>query len=288
MFILLLVLPLSVVAQDKDLIKLSYRYTKISHTDTAKSFKTLDAYLTLPISNNDHQQVAASFGYRQVSINGFVANYPGLLYATTVRLGYQTRLDNRHQLRLFGQLGAYTDFQSFSSDVLRWTIGSEYIIRKQNDDKFGLGVAYSKQFYGHQILLLIELDKQFDDRWSIGGIFPVNPRLEYRLNNRSKMGIELNIEVNTFRFSSAVNKDQYLKTTQSTIALAYRYNVFRHWSIDVKAGISPKQEFGIYDQNAKSTWALLTIPLGDKPQAVQRFHNSAFSGQISLAYSIFQ
>lgn len=102
------------------------------------------------------------------------------------------------------------------------------------------------------------------------------------------MGIELNIEVNTFRFSSAVNKDQYLKTTQSTIALAYRYNVFRHWSIDVKAGISPKQEFGIYDQNAKSTWALLTIPLGDKPQAVQRFHNSAFSGQISLAYSIFQ
>lgn len=283
---MLLVLPLGVVAQDKDLFRLSYKYTKIANSDTAKQVKTLDAYLAVPISNNDNHQLAASLGYRQVRMDGFAETYPGLVYATTVRLGYQTLLDNRHQIRLFGQLGAYTDFQSFSSDVLRWTIGTEYIIRTENDGKFGLGAAYSRQFYGHQIIFLIELDKQLNERWSISGIFPVNPRLEYKLNNKSKMGIDLNIDVNTFRFSSAGRNDQYLKSTQFNTGLFYRYNVFGHWNIDLKAGLSPKQEFGVYDQNAKSAWTLLTIPLGEKPQAVQSFHNSAFNGQVGIVYSI--
>lgn len=284
---LILLFPVSVLAQDKDLFNLSYRYTKLKNTDTSKTVKTLDAYLALPISNNENHQLAALLSYRQVWTGGFADSYPQTLYATSARIGYQIHLTKKHQLRFFGQLGAYSDFQNFTSDALRWTIGSEYIIQNQGNNKFGFGLAYTKQFYGHQIVPLIELDQQFNDRWSIAGIFPVNPRLEYKISDKSKTGIELNIDVSTYRFSSLENTNQYLKTTQSNISLFYRYNIFKHWNLNFKAGFSPKQEFGIYDQNNQSTWTLLTIPLGEKPQAEERFHNSAFSGQLGIAYSLF-
>lgn len=39
-------------------------------------------------------------------------------------------------------------------------------------------------------------------------IFPVNPRLEYKLNDRPKTGVELNIDVNIYRVSSTGGTNQ--------------------------------------------------------------------------------
>jgi hypothetical protein len=61
---------------------------------------------------------------------------------------------------------------------------------------------------------LIELDKQLSDHWRISGVFPINPRLEYKIGNKSKTGLELNVDTKTYRFSSDGSDDQYLKTSQ--------------------------------------------------------------------------
>ena len=59
--------------------------------------------------------MAASLGYRQIGIDGFAENYPGLLYATTVRLGYHRqfitrKIDNHRVLaRLEQVLSVYFD-----------------------------------------------------------------------------------------------------------------------------------------------------------------------------------
>ena len=269
------------------MFNVSYRYTKLKGSDTARNIKTLDAYLALPVIHNEQNQLAAAFGYRQVRLNNFEGSYPQIVYGTSARLVYQTRLSEQHQLRFFGQLGAYCDYKNISSDDFRWSVGSEYIIQSTTNNKFGFGLAYSRQFYGNQIVPLIEFDQRLSERWSISGIFPINPRLEYKISDKSKTGVEMNVDVSTYRFSSAENNNQYFKTTQGNLSLFYRYIIVKHWNVNVKAGISPKQKFGIYDQTCKSTWTLLTLPIGEKPQAIESFRNSAFSGQIGLAYSLF-
>jgi Domain of unknown function (DUF6268) len=284
LIILLFILPLGVFAQDKGLFNLSYSYTKLKSADTSKNVKTLDSYLTLPLLQNDHSQLFGTIAYRKVWLDNFGNDYPSQVYGTSVRMAYQTNLNENRQLRIFAQLGIYSDYKNVSSNDWRYTTGLEYIMQKPDDYRFGFGIAYAKQFYGNQIIPLIEFDKQLSERWKIDGIFPVNPKLEYKINNRSSTGIELNIDVNTYRFNSADNEGQYLKTSGYNFSLLYKYKIFKNWSINAKVGASANQQFGIYNQSDNSTWTLIAIPLGKSPEPVETFRNSALTGQIGLAY----
>lgn len=280
-------MPTTIFAQDKELINLTYGYSKLKTSDTTKTVRTFEGNIALPIFYNDRNVLSAVIGYRQVGLSNLDINYPETVYGTSVRLMYQTRLSEKHQLRLIGQMGAFGDYQNFSSSSFRWTIGSEYIIQGEGNSKFGYGLVYSHQFYGHQIVPLFEMFKQLNERWSIAGIFPVNPKIVYKINEKSRTGFEWNVDVNTYRIASEESQNRYFKSTQSTFSLFYRYTIAKHWNINFKAGISPRQEFGIYDENEKSTWYLVTIPLGKKIQPVESFKNSSFTGQIGISYSLF-
>jgi len=287
LFILLFMFPLAALAQDKDLFNLSYRYTKLKSGDTTRNVKTFDSYLAVPLFHNEQSRLLGSIAYREVWLDNFGPDYPGQVYGTSIKLAYQTRLNEHHQLRIFAQLGAYSDYKDLSSADWRWTIGAEYIIQKPENYTFGFGLAYTKQFYGNQILPLIQVDKQLSERWEIDGVFPINPKLEYKISDKSKTGIELNVDVNTYRFNSPSKTDQYLKTSQYNFSLFYRYEIFKNWSINIKGGVSAKQQFGIYNQSDNATWTLITIPLGKKPEPVEDFKSSALTGQIGITFGGF-
>ena len=287
LLILSFMFPLAALAQDKDLFNLSYRYTKLKSGDTTRNVKTFDSYLAVPLFHNEQSRLLGSIAYREVWLDNFGTDYPGQVYGTSIKLAYQTRLNEHHQLRIFAQLGAYSDYKDLSSDDWRWTTGAEYIIQKTGDYTFGFGLAYTKQFYGNQITPLIQFDKQLSERWEIAGVFPINPKLEYKISDKSKTGIELNVDINTYRFNSTGETDQYLKTSQYNFSLFYRYEIFKNWSIYIKGGVSAKQQFGIYNQSDNATWTLINIPLGKKPEPVENFTSSALTGQIGIAFGGF-
>ncbi|KAA8482445.1 hypothetical protein F1649_12100 [Arcticibacter tournemirensis] len=45
----------------------------------------------------------------------------------------------------------------------------------------GFGLAYSRQFFGNQIIPFIDFDWRPDRWWHVYGQFPVKPRIEYSL-----------------------------------------------------------------------------------------------------------
>ena len=284
---LVLLFPISVLAQVKDQFSLNYSSSSIKSADTSHSVKVFDAFFAFPIIDNDQNKLTGAINYRQVWLENFGNIYPGEVYGTAVRLNYQRKINAEHQFRVFGQLGAFSDYRNLSGNDLQWTFGTEYITQHQGGYRFGLGIVYAKQFYGSEIAPLIELDEQLSERWRVSGIFPVNPKLEYLLSKKSRTGIELNVDTRTYRFSSAGDDNQYLRTTQYNFMLFYKYEVFKNWSITVKGGVNPKQQVEIYNDSNSSTWTLITIPLGKKPVPVESLHSSSLDGQIGIAYKIF-
>ena len=101
------------------------------------------------------------------------------------------------------------------------------------------------------------------------GAFPVKPRLEYELSEKSRQGSVLNFEANSYSVADGNSSSGYLRTNQFKGIVFYKYNIFKDWNISASGNFSPKEQYELYDEKSSNAWFLLSIPLGNKPAPVQ-------------------
>jgi hypothetical protein len=278
-------LPFLAMAQDKEPFNLSWRYTPVKTGDTAHHIQDVDVSLAVPIRHNEKSTLDGVIAYRQITLGNFGERYPGTVYGTSASLNYLTRFNGDHQLRLFGRAGFDGDFKDGLSNDFRWTAGFEYFSSYGQNGKLGLGLAYSRQFFGNELIPLLEINKQLTERLRLYGVFPTKPRLEYTLDSRSKAGVGLNLEVSSYRLSGD-NSADYLKTTLWNGLLYYQYSIYKHWSINVSGGYYVSQKYEIFNQANTSSWTLLYLPIGKQLNPVYSVNKSAVNFQIGIVYSI--
>lgn len=278
LMIIVLILPVAAFAQEKELLNISWKYVP-QKTDSVGKAHYVDAHLRLPIYNDSTNLFAAAFSYK----SNYLESFPPL-YGTSLNLAWAHRLSDKHTIILFTQGGIFSDMKDLSSEDLRGSIGFRYTTKHSENFRSGFGIAYSKQFFGKQIIPIIELNYKFSDKWQFYGLLPIRQRLEFTISNRSKTGFGINGDVSSYRLSAASDSSHYIKIAHWVGIIYYQYNFYGKWHANATVGTALLQRTEMFENVRSKNWTIYTHSINEKQVPVYRADQRGAQLLLSISY----
>lgn len=276
--VLLLALPSAVFAQDKEVFHVTWRYVP-EKTDSIGKGHYVDANVAFLVHKDSINLIAGSLSYKSNYLQSFAP-----LYGFSLNLVWAHRLNDKHTIILFAQSGIFSDMKDISREDIRGTLGFRYTSKHSERFRSGFGLGYSKQFFGKQIIPLIELNYKFSDKWQFYGFLPVRQRLEYTISNRSKTGIGINGDVSSYRLSAASDSSRYIRIANWSGVIYYRYNFYGNWHANATVGAALQQRVDVYENVSSNNWTIYTKAIGDKGIPVYRADQHGLQISFSISY----
>lgn len=277
----------SLFAQDRDLLNVSYAVSTLKHSDTAANANLFDLKLKLPVLQKKENTIVGIVGYKNLSLQNFPADYTGNLHGITLQGAWIYKLSDRKSLTFFAQAGLFSDLQDVSGKDFRYTAGLRYRVKHSEKLITGWGLAYSRQFFGNQIIPFIDVDYKPNDKWSITGQFPIKPKVLYHFNDKWSAGIELSADASSYRLSAPESNNQFIQVNQWTGLAKLEYQFAKSWQLNIGVGRNFKQSYKLYEDSATTPWTVITIPLGKKPDPIYEIDNNGLNIQVGISFKPF-
>ncbi|HTN45823.1 MAG TPA: DUF6268 family outer membrane beta-barrel protein [Flavipsychrobacter sp.] len=288
---LLVMLLLSVcrhtMAQERDLADINYAVSRLKYNDTLADVRQLDLKLRMPLYQKHKSLLGATVGYKNVSLHHFPDSYTTALHGIIFQGAWLHKVTARRSLTLFAQAGLFSDMEDISGKDFRYSAGFRYRFKHSDKLSTGWGLAYSRQFFGNQIVPFIDVDYQPNEKWSITGQFPVKPKVMYNFNQKLSAGLELNGEVASYRLSAAERSSQFIQINQWTGLVKLEYQFARAWQLNLGIGKNFKQSYKLYNDASTIPWTIITFPIGEKADPVQKLESSGFNVQLGVSFNPF-
>lgn len=294
---LLMLLPAITIAQShKSIGDIHYDYIPVKLGDTSASAKIFNAEMAFPIFKKQTSSLSGKAEIGSIKFSNFPGDANSSLYSISFQAAYTHKLDSSKSLSIFGKLGVYSDFEDISIEDFRGTVGFQYRIRKNARYLYGLGVAYSNQFFGHQINPYVTIDYHPSRNWYLYGQIPSDFRIEYSLSDKDYLAFGVKGQTNSYRLSDKTGLGRYknssfIQTSQWIGKLYYERFIFKNWSVNVSAGYAFSQNFRQYNNIGGSmldSWTILTIPVGKKrPDPAVEIKKPGVIYSAGIRYSIF-
>lgn len=284
---IIMLVALNSFAQDRDLASIHYSISKLKYNDTVAHAKQLDIKFRLPLYQKSNNTFLATIGYKNVGLNNFPESYTQNLHGITLQTIWLHKLSNKKSIAIFAQAGLFTDMTDISANDFRYAAGFRY--RYKHSDKLttGWGLAYSRQFFGNQVVPFIDVDYKPNDQWGITGQFPIKPKILYHFNKKLSAGIELNGEAASYRLSATKKNNQFIQINQWTGLGKLEYQFAKAWQFNFGIGRNFKQAYKLYNDASTTPWTIITIPLGEKPEPVQKTDSKGLNVQLGISFNPF-
>lgn len=286
-FLPLLLLACRSIAQDRDPATINYSISKLKYNDTSANARQLDVKLKLPLYQKKNNIFVATIGYKNVSLNNFPGSYTQNLHGITLHTAWLHKFNNKKSLTLFAQAGLFTDMKDVDGKDFRYSAGFRYRYRHSDKLTTGWGIAYSRQFFGNQVVPFIDVDYRPNDKWSITGQIPIKPKVLYHFNKKISAGIEINGEAASYRLSAAEKNNQFMQINQWTGLAKLEYQFAEAWQLNLGIGRNFKQSYKLYNDASTTPWTLITIPIGDRPEPIQKIDSKGLNIQGGISFNPF-
>jgi hypothetical protein len=210
-----------------------------------------------------------------IEVHGFV-----------LRSGLMQQLKEQRYFQLIFAPRLMTDFQNIGSD--HFQIGGIALYGKQYKPslKIGFGVLFNQEFFGPNVVPLIDLDWKITNKWSLVGLFPVYGKLTYKAHPKLDMGWSHFGLVTTYRLGAAEYSGDYIDRRSIDETLYARYQLFGNFFIEGRFGYSFGRSYTQYSQDQKVDLTLPLISIGDDREAKTASIQSGFISSLRIVYSI--
>ncbi|WP_449399054.1 DUF6268 family outer membrane beta-barrel protein [Chryseobacterium wanjuense] len=277
----------SLFAQDRDLLNVNYAVSTLKYNDTVANTKLFDVKLKLPVFQKKQYTIVGIVGYKNLSLQSFPAGYAGNLHGITFQGAWIYKLSDRKSLTFFAQAGLFSDLQDISSKDFRYTGGFRYRVKHSEKLSTGWGLAYSRQFFGNQIIPFIDVDYRLNDKWSITGQFPIKPKVLYHFNDKLSAGIELSADASSYRLSATEKDNQFIQVNQWIGLAKLEYQLAKNWELNIGLGRNFRQSYKLYDDAATTPWTIITMPLGEKADPIYEIDDNGLNIQVGISFKPF-
>lgn len=284
---LLIFLTTATFSQDRDLATVNYTLSKLTYNDTAANAKQLDVKFRLPVYQKNKNTFGSTLGYKYISLNHFPESYTQNLHGITLQGAWIHKLGSRQTVSLFAQAGLFSDMHDISAKDFRYTAGFRY--RHKHSDKLttGLGLAWSRQFFGNQVIPFLDVDYKPNEKWSISGQFPIKPKILYHFNKKLSVGTEVNGEAASYRLSATEKNNQFIQINQWTGLAKLEYQFAKVWQLNFGIGGNFKQSYKLYDNASATSWTIITLPIGSKPEPVKKIDSKGLKAVLGISMQVF-
>ncbi|WP_153796786.1 DUF6268 family outer membrane beta-barrel protein [Foetidibacter luteolus] len=276
---------IAVKAQDKDLVAVTYNIASVKHNDTSATVRQFDAKFRLPVVQRGTNVVTAAVNYKNLALCNFPETFPGSLQAVSVQLFWVAKFAGNKSITVFANTGVYSDMRNVSGNDYRYAIGVRYRVHHSPRLSTGWGLAYAKQFFGNQLVPFIDVSYQPNDKWSLTGQFPIKPKLLYHFSKKLSAGIEMSGEGSSYRLGSKYD-NRYMQLNQWTAHTKLEYLFAGRWQLNLAVGANLRQTYKLYSDASSVSWTIITIPLGNKDEPLQKIEGRGFNAQVGISFGL--
>jgi|GEM_PF-3331753 len=266
-------------SQDKDLFHIDYTYTPVRSNDTSASAKIANVKIRMPVYKKNDLFVLTGESYRNVSMKDMPNVFNRQLHNVNIDLVGVYKINEVNSVSLAGVVSLNSEWRDIGSEDLIYSMAGSFHIKYSEYSRMGMGLAFSRQFFGNQVVPLLDMDYYINERWRITCRLPIHGRLVYTTGKRSTFGGGWDLWIISFRMAET---DDYIRLKQLSCIAYYEYRFWKNWRLNFTAGFIPTQEFGLYKSNNTRGWTLLTTPIGEAPEPIQQVNNKGFILQTGL------
>lgn len=282
----LLLIPAVSTGQDKDVFSLSHDLSSIKSNEASGYYQQWEVRAKYPVFKGKQVLWAGGCTWKQVSIKN-IAELPGTTFnGLSAQVFRIQQIGASASFTVFAQAGMFTDWIGVSFNDLRYGIGFRYKRRHSDRLSSGWGLAYARQFFGHQLVPFVEIDYRPSGRWRITGHFPVKPRITYQVSKQFRLGMELQGDASSFRFGPSGEKS-ILQINQWSALIRAEQIFKKNWTLFAGAGVVIRQSYRVYDDPQAVPWTIITIPLGAKEEPLSNISGKGFCLQFGCSLNVF-
>ena len=284
---LLLLLAGEVFAQERDVATLNYAVSHVQNHDTLATARQIDLKFRVPLYQKLRNLIGATVGYKNVSLHQFPSTYVRTLHGLIFQGAWMYKFTNRRSMTIFGQAGLFSDMKDVSGKDFRYSAGFRYRFYHSQKLSTGWGLAYSRQFFGNQVVPFIDVDYKPNAKWNISGQFPIKPKVLYHISRKLSAGLELNGEASSYRLSANERNNRFVQINQWSGLLRLEYPLAKVWQLHLGIGRSFKQSYKLYDDTSTTRWTIITVPVGSRPDPVQKIERTGLHAQLGISFNPF-
>lgn len=223
----------------------------------------------------DNDEVQPDTIMNPIRVHGFI-----------LRTGLIHQFNNGSALQVLIAPRFMTDFTNVNSTHLQWGGIVTYDKEYNEAFKLGFGALFNQEFFGPNLVPLVNLDWKLNDTWRLNGLFPIAGKLSYRRNTRLEIGWSHFGLVTTYRLGDPVYQGDYIDRRSIDETLYARYQLFGDVFLEGRLGYSFGRRYQQYDTDEKVDFTLPLISIGDKREAKTASIESGCIANLRIVYSI--
>jgi hypothetical protein len=228
------------------------------------SAQTINANARFPLFNH----VFGNVMYRHLTLEDHT------LQSAAMQLFYKFEFSEKQSLVLIGTGGIY-------NEGWRYGAGFRYQYKHSEKVKTGIGILYNKQFFGNQLIPFLDVNYAPSAQWTISGLFPIRPKVMYHFNKVVSVGFEINGEANSYRMA-----ETYLRNNQWTGMCRFEWGFTKYLLLSAGIGRNFINRYQFFDNDAKTGWTIITIPLSEKAHPIYERESKGISATLGLSLRV--
>lgn len=276
-FVMILLLCSGVVAGQEsagDFFSVNFSQQTFRNDSLKGNSKSLEAFLTIPLYAKKGSLVGARVNYTRTVTANVSGRFDQVLTAAETNIFWQKKMGEKRTFQLTTRAGVYSDWEDVSSRDFRFRIAGNISFTHSQKFTSGIGLAYSRQFTAHQISPFISARYKINDRWSVGGLFPVKPKLIYRLNKNMRWTTEVAANVESYRLSGKTYNHAIIEYSGWYGMTGMEWILKKHHKWVAGLGYSLRQKMRYYEDMPVSSWKLFTVNLSEKHKPISEIKTS--------------
>ncbi len=295
-FLLMLFVAGPAVCQETlDVLTLSGRYGFPQSYDSIYKSKANEygamAALVAPIKINEKSIWYNSVNYFYFHVGNEEDASPEImnpidLHGIILRTGLYQKFSKDRAIQLFFAPRFMTDFKNINAD--HFQMGALFLYEKKFREglKMGFGAMYNQEFFGPNLVPLVNLDWQISERWSVTGLFPSYGKIKYKVNQRFSAGLSHFGLITTYRLGDPAYEGDYMERKSIDESLFARYQLFGNIYLEGRFGYALGRSYAQYEAGEKVDFTLPLVGFGDnRVQKNISFHDGLIAS-IRFIYNV--
>lgn len=294
--LLLLMISSATQAQETlDIFTLTGRYGFPQSYDSIYKSKAKEygamASLVAPIKMNEKSIWYNSLNYFYFHVGNDEDTPPEImnpidLHGIILRTGLYKKFSKDRAIQVFLAPRLMSDFKNINID--HFQLGVMFLYEKKFRDglKMGFGAMYNQEFFGPNLVPLVNLDWQISERWSVTGLFPIYGKVKYKVNEKLSAGISHFGFVTTFRLGDPAYEGDYIERKSIDESLFARYQLFGNIFLEGRFGYALGRSYAQYEADQKVDFSIPLVGFGDnRTQKNVSFHDGLIAS-VRFIYNV--
>ena len=285
----------SIGQETLDVLTLSGRYGFPQSYDSIYKSKAKEygamASLVAPIKMNEKSIWYNSVNYFYFHVGNDEDTPPEIMnpidvHGIILRTGLYQKFSRDRAIQVFFAPRLMTDFKNVNADHFQMGALVLYEKRFREGLKMGFGAMYNQEFFGPNLVPLVNVDWQISEKWSMAGLFPIYGKVKYKVNERLSAGWSHFGLITTYRLGDPAYEGDYLERKSIDESLFARYQLVGNIYMEGRFGYALGRSYAQYESDQKVDFTIPLVSFGDNRQQKNISFHDGLIASIRFIYNV--